>query len=804
MPPFGTLLKSFRMRAALTQEQLAERAGVSSAAIGALEQGLRRAPYRQTVELLAKALALTPPERVELVGAADAARHRTTNSAAIAVDLPQATTTFIERPEIAELVQQLRRQRLTTITGTGGVGKTRTALEAARIVAAGGLECAFADLSARSAETSIWAAIAAARKLSPVSDEHMPAAVMESVAARPFLLVLDNCEHVIEQVADVVHALLAGCPLLTLLLTSRERLGMMTEYVYRLPSMAMPLGTIATLEEAAGYTALQLLIERAQNFDARAPQAIRDIDSLVDICRMLDGIPLAIELAAFHLSSLGAAGVRSRLQDGLPLPGPRDLPKRHQTMAAAIVWSFDLLDPAERSLIERLGVFSGGFALEAVQAVCSEDGLPSNDMLTLLTRLIQKSLVNVSHTATSTRYELLETVRAFAAGCLIERGIFAQMRGRHAAWLANVAHDFQTSRPRKSPATLYPELENVRSALAWGLESDDEADIAAAGTIAGRLRLVWFSLERNAELETWATRLLPRLSEPEHDTIVSHLCVALVNCCDRDPNLVLHYGERAARLLLKNGEDELAASVSAQIAAGLSTCGRFAEAELALKPCDGWLANPDARGTYSQLNTLLNRAGVYRLLGRFAESRADLQAILEAIDAQNDPDNHFRIYARLASAATEFSDGRAELAKQLCTEVIDEFRPADGEPVFWLAVARCNLSSYLLALDQVDQARPCAMLSLRDLQRLDMGCEELFLYLATIFALQNELSKAAKLLGFVDAWIERTGYALCRTDVPFRTIVLDALATLPGESANGLMQSGRHQTFAQISALAAA
>jgi predicted ATPase/DNA-binding XRE family transcriptional regulator len=569
-PAFGTLLKTFRVQAALSQEQLAERAGVSISAIGALEQGLRRAPYRKTLEMLCDALDCDDHARAELDRAANAARSRRLPTAGRPSALPTPRTSFFERTEVGDIAALLERRRFITITGAGGIGKTRTALEIGRKYAAKGIAGCFVDLTAVSDADGIWDAIAAARELPGGDAESKIESVCRSVSSAPLLLVLDNCEHIVEHAANAAIALTADAPSLRLLTTSRERLGLTGELLYRLPSMQTP-------------TALRLLIERSEASDAHAHEALDDVERLKEICGLLDGIPLAIELAAFHLATLGSATVLARLREGLSLLGPRDLPQRHQTMAAAIAWSFDLLAPIERSVIERLSVFDGGFTMDAAQAVCAGDDIAAPDIPETVLRLVQKSLVNVEHSdVASTRYSLLETVRTYAKNQLEKRGASDATRRKHLHWLVQVAEEFSSSLPRRSPATLHREMENIRSAVRWGSESDDERDIVGAATIAGRLRLVWFWLSRSAELQTIVERLLNRLRESEHESIVAHLCVALVNCDEWDADVLLQRGERALRLLQRTEEFSLAASVSAQVAVRIALLGRGREAELSL------------------------------------------------------------------------------------------------------------------------------------------------------------------------------------------------------------------------------
>jgi predicted ATPase/DNA-binding XRE family transcriptional regulator len=788
-PAFGALLKTLRVQAGLSQEQLAERAGVSASAIGALEQGVRRAPYRHTVAMLSDALGCSEHDRADLDRAADRARSRGPRTVYDPSRLPTSQTSFIHRSEVDDIARLLERRRFVTITGAGGIGKTRTALEIARTFAARGIAGCFVDLTAVTDEDGVWDAVAAARNLPPESGASRIASVVTSIAAAPLLLVLDNCEHIVEHAANAALALVADAPSLRLLTTSRERLGLTRELLYRLPSMQTP-------------TALRLLIERAETFDAHAHEARDDVDRLTEICGVLEGIPLAIELAAFHLAALGPAVVLTRLRDGLSLPGPRDLPQRHQTMAAAIAWSFDLLEPAERAVMECVSVFSGGFTLEAAEHLCGA-AIPASHVPALLSQLVQKSLVRVEAGPTSMRYSLLETVRTYAIRQLAARGGAEERHRRHLGWLVDVAMDFANADPRRSPQTLHPEIENIRAALRWALASDNAADAIAAGTIVGRLRLVWFSLERNAELRGWAERLLPLLREPADDTVIAHLCVALVNAAQRDPEAVLRYAERAARLLHGTGDHRLAASISSQIAVRLAQLGRGDEAELVLASCTEWIESAAAYGTFDHLVFLQNRAHARRRLERFDDARIDLQSILDIVDDRVDPDGHHRIRAVMTLAAITFESGNPSGAVRIASELIATCRPANDEPALWLAVAHGELATYQLVLDRLDDAEQSLRTSIRLLRTLAAEVDVFFLYYACICARRGDIETAAQMLGFTDAWYARTGFTVGVSDARFRHAVLEAIRTLSPDAADALRARGARLTFAEMAALVA-
>lgn len=401
---FGDLLRRFRVRAGLPQEEVAERAGLSIGAVQSLEQGKRRAPYRNTVRALAEALDLSGDETSSLQELAARVRVRHHDAPAF---LPVTLTHFIDRNNVDELVALVRDRRLITVTGSGGVGKTRVGIEVARRSVSGFDVVGFVDLLPLR-DGSLVPAQIAARLGVGMSGEGGLGEVVDRLRTRRVLLIIDNCEHLVGDAAQTIARLL-NVPSITVLATSREPLGLTGELTYRLPSMDIDAAT-------------QLFVARAQDADREwsvdEPRR-RVIESM---CRELDNIPLAIELAASRVATLGLDGVHTRLERGLALTGGADLPLRHRTMQGAIAWSHDLLDDLERTMFRRLSVFAGSFSLEAAQDVVSDGVLSIADVPEQLARLVQKSLLNATHVDTGSRYRFLDVIRAFAEEKLTASG----------------------------------------------------------------------------------------------------------------------------------------------------------------------------------------------------------------------------------------------------------------------------------------------------------------------------------------------------------------------------------------------
>ena len=398
---FGQLLRRYRTAAGFSQEHLADLARISLESVGALERGTRRAPYRETVSALAQALALDEEQRAAFERAAEHGRARPGRIAGVEAAAPKRTlprrfTSFIEREDDVEAITALlERSRLVTITGSGGVGKTRIAVELAERLPAGRWDAIqFADLSELTDGNLVVTAIAPDLERSVAGSAPTLDALISVLEATRTLIVLDTCEHHIADVAQIVSKVLSACEHVSFLATSRERLGVYGEAVYRLPSLPLPDVVPATLDSARRYAGVELFLQRLAAIDNSFVIADDSIASIVDICRQLDGIPLAIELAAARVPSLGLRGLAGMLRQGRdPTQGERDLPARQQTMFATIAWSYNLLSDQERLFFQRLAPFAGGFTLAAAESVCASDGVEASSIAILLASLVEKSLV---------------------------------------------------------------------------------------------------------------------------------------------------------------------------------------------------------------------------------------------------------------------------------------------------------------------------------------------------------------------------------------------------------------------------
>ena len=367
---------------------------------------------------------------------AEVARERRLGTGDADGRLPAPLTRFVGREtELADLAAAYRSHRLVTLVGPAGVGKTRLAVEAARSMSGTGAAL-FADFAPRRDLAGLWAAVAGALGVSDVGGRPLHGVVGDRLAHRPALLVLDNCEHVLDASAELV-SLLLDVPGVRVLATSRERLGIPGEQVVTLAPLPVPAADAATASASAGLPAVALFVDRARSGDAAFRLDDRNAASVASICRRLDGMPLALELAAAQLPALTPAQIDARLRDrfGLLRAPVRASTTRHQALDAAVAWSWDLLDPRERALLDRLSVFRGSFSLDAAEEVATGAPVARAEVVDLLVALVRKSLVVPQPVGDEHRYRLLETMREFGWRRLQDAGELETWRERHRRWM---------------------------------------------------------------------------------------------------------------------------------------------------------------------------------------------------------------------------------------------------------------------------------------------------------------------------------------------------------------------------------
>ena len=431
----------------------------------------------------------------------------------LANNLPRQLTSFVGRErEMAEVKRLLSAATLVTLTGSGGAGKTRLALQ----VAADLLDqyqdgVWLAELAALSDPVLVPKTVASALNAPEQPGRALTETLVDVLRSKTLLLVLDNCEHLLTACAQLVQVLLGACPGLRVVATSREPLGIPGEVIWRVPSLSAPASNASSpLEQLIQYEAIQLFVDRAAlvspGFRLKRDNAVL----VAQVVQRLDGIPLAIELAAARVNSLPLATIAARLDDRFRLlAGSRTGLHRHQTLRATLDWSYELLGKQERSLLGRLSVFAGGFTLEAAEKVCAGDGIETNDVLDLLTHLVDKSLVVFDERDGLARYRLLESLRQYARDRLQESEGADDLRRRHRDWylaLVDQIHP-ELSRGQRSER-LETEHDNLRAALEWSMARGDAAEEGLR--LAAALWRFWELHEHFTEGRRWLEGFLDR------------------------------------------------------------------------------------------------------------------------------------------------------------------------------------------------------------------------------------------------------------------------------------------------------
>ncbi len=501
----------------MSQEELADRAGLTAKAIGALERGERRRPYPHTVRALADALGLDEADRAELVAAGRPERPRQPTGLGPSTGLPVAAgsssavasdpTPLVGRGrELFDVVTALTTgpTRLLTVTGPGGVGKSRLALDAARRVAdLRGVPLVVVELAPVSDPALVVPTIAQALAVPPsaAGDARTPVQrVAAALGAQWRLLLLDNLEHLLPAASDLA-LILDACPGVVVLATSRAPLRIRHERDFPLAPLDLPARPdLAGVTESA---AARLLLDRARTVSPGFALTERTAPAVAQICRRLDGLPLALELAAAHARFLGPEALLDRLDQALSAPRARDVPERHSTMRATLDWSHDLLTLDEQRGLRRLAVFAGGFTLDAADVVLGDD----LDAFTVLAGLVDQSVVQPE----TDRYRLLEPVRQYARARLDEAGESDAAADRLAGWVGELAQDsrrrLRTDEQAETLDLLQVEHGNIRAALVRLLDTDRPD---AAARVLSHTWLSWALRGTAAEGLDWTKRVRHR------------------------------------------------------------------------------------------------------------------------------------------------------------------------------------------------------------------------------------------------------------------------------------------------------
>jgi predicted ATPase/DNA-binding XRE family transcriptional regulator len=731
---FGTLLRRFRRLNALSQEALAERAGVSVQAVGALECGLRRAPYPRTVDAIATALGLSSAERTALERAAAGdrlrrsvrARERRGATGEPRHNLPATAGPLVGRArQSARLGKVLEGKRLVTVVGPGGIGKTRLALAVAHRVRSRFPDGAwFCDLAPLADAGLVTATVAAACGL-PADAGNDPLAALEAgLGTSVALVVLDNCEHVARAASDVAARIVARCPGVAVLATSRAPLHAADETIYPLAPLALS-------------SAVDLFAQRAAAVRPGFVLAAADAGYAEEICRRMDGIPLAIELAAAQVRVMSAREVLRLLdrRHALRLPaGNGARAARHETLASVFDWSYQLLPEAVRARFRALGAFAGDFTFEGFEAVCCDAGVAELDALASLSALCDASLAIAQPSDGDTRYRLLETTRAYAAERLAESGEHDAVAARHLAYVLQRAEDPEA----------HVEIDELRGALRWALGG---GDVARGAALAASVGIRWEKMGLAAEGVAYLEAAIDAV--PDDPQLLSRLWAALSflrgNALQYEPAFAA--SEQALRHARRAPRDDAALfNALRSFAIFAAWQRRFDEAAAALREAEEIAGRAPSR--QNDLRLAFAVAQLEKARGAPAAATEAFERARRLSRELSDGYREVSAVVQLAELAHECGEtGRAiALLRTLRTE--RRLDPVDDGPVL------TNLAGYLAATGDVAGCRAC----LRDFCAIGPeAAASVFLgalldQCALAEAIAGNVDLAARLGGFCAAW----------------------------------------------------
>jgi len=519
----------------------------------------------------------------------------------------------------------VKAHRLVTLTGVGGVGKTRLALEVAgRLVDEFPDGVWFFELAAVTDPAAVPDAVAAVLGITQQPGRSVAESVAAALEGRVRLLVFDNCEHVLDAAADLIEAILVASATIKIVATSREGLGIADEQLWPVPS----LGVDGGVDSAA----VALFVERAQHVSLRFTVGDdREAAAVVEICRRLDGIPLAIELAASRMAAMTASEVRDRLDQRFRLlVGSRRGLERHHTLRHAVAWSYDLLDDTEKALLDRCSVFAGGFDLQSACAVAGLADAPDDlATLDLLDTLVRKSLLVADRSAGRTQYSMLETIRQFAVEQLAARGEASEIRAAHSRYFAGREADimalWDSPRQREAHDWFTIELTNLRTAFRWAA---DQGDLDVAAPIATYAAWLGY-LTENYEPLAWAEELIEPARAIDHPRLAA-LYLMASNCYMAGRiDSAIRYTE-AAREAIGGASDQFAYSVEGLVGAPYVAVG---QPERWVQSCRTQLARGPATNVYTTACLVI----ALDAMGSYDEAMAAGNGLIDAAEATGNP-----------------------------------------------------------------------------------------------------------------------------------------------------------------------
>jgi predicted ATPase/class 3 adenylate cyclase len=661
-------------------------------------------------------------------------------------NLPAVLSSFIGREtEIAEITALLAAHRLVTLTGSAGVGKTHTSLQvAANLLEGFGDGVWFIELAPLARGEYIPSTIALALGLTLHANGDPVENLARALKAKHALLVLDNCEHLVEPAGRTVAAILRGCPKVNVLASSRQGLGIGGEHTYRLPSLAE-------------YTAIALFVDRARAVDQRFSLTDENAPALAEICRRLDGIPLAIELAAARMKVLGLRQLRDHLDERFQLltGGSRDALPRQQTLRALIDWSHDLLDERERMLFRRSGTFVNGFTLDGAAAVGTGNGLNEADVLDVLASLVDKSLVLAEPAGDARRYRLLESTRFYACEKLDATGERDACARRHLQYLRDrfieARERYESTAGSIELNDLATDLEDVRSALDWAL---DGPDVIVGAELLAAIGAGWRNVGLESEGLARGDAFFTALSEDE-SLLLARLSIAAAQLARNSGRTARGFEAATHAVAHARGCND-----PPTLARALREYSRSAAQLRKFDDADAALAEAEAiPGVSVALHLRLLEARA--VLSGERGDRASAALAFEQLRREYRSLGNVLADGWLAVILAESEHARGQTHRAIATlrEVLPAFR-AHGDRT-GLVRMLAKAAGYLAAVDDLTGARAAAHEAIEALASREP--ESTFVtmaieHLALTLAVGGDFERAARFAGYVDAAYDRLGF----------------------------------------------
>ncbi|MDQ6929113.1 MAG: TIR domain-containing protein [Candidatus Eremiobacteraeota bacterium] len=683
-------------------------------------------------------------------------------------NLPRQVSTFVGRDEdLAEVRKMLQSAHVVTLVGTGGVGKTRLATQvASRLLPDFPDGIWYVELAPIVDPTLVAGAVLAILGVTQSPSDDPLSILTGTLKRQRVLLVLDNCEHVIEEAARVASAIQRACAGVKIVATSREVLNIAGEHVYRLPSLGVPPADAhLSVEEARKYASIALFEERASAVQATFRLTPENVAVVGNVCRRLDGIALAIELAAPRVKMLTVDQLAQRLDERFKIltGGDRAALPRQRTMRALIDWSYDLLSDHEKALFRRIGVFAGGFTLDAASEVCTDEAIPTWDAFDLLCALFDKSLIATELEGTQQRYRMLESMRQYARERLLTSDDAASLFERYVAYFSAVSErayeEFDRAPAPNWLQILQPDLDNFRVALTWALTEKNDVLLGAA--MAGAVAPVFLRLSLLAEGIRWceaalATAVdLPFSVEARLQYILSMLS---------NNSGLFHKArcavKRAVELYRQTDDARALTRALSQLAQHLAREELFEEARAAAQ--EG-IAKAREIGDPRLLAGTLQRCATAfdpTMVEKAREESAESVTIFRSLGRDEETARALNWWAEIEAAA-----GCYERAITICQECLNLTAAADTRP-FEL----CNITCYAIALGDFERAKRWGVKALKTAIQVEhsMLIPIAILCIACIANNENDCETAARLFGYSAARFAAMESPLTPTEqVPF-------------------------------------